>query len=167
MASLSDLKSALNQHNKVMNDIKPLLKTMNKFGENQKLQKYTKVYYEFSENCQSLIRYLTTEEVLQTRPSDVKTKIMSLKDLVPKIYNDLYTLNEEVDKCNSDFLNEMSSKEMADEKMKLARVSSKTGKVLQECNSYAVSVWKRVNQKLEGKDTDVEGVCNVQYQVRS
>lgn len=166
VTTLGDLKAILNQHNKVMSDIKPLLKLMNKFGENKNLQKYTKVYYDFSENCQALVRYLTNEDMLQTRPTDVQEKITALKDLVPKIYTELSMLNEEENKCNSTNIQEHSDvKESSDEKRKLARISSKTGKVLQECNSYAVGVWKRVHQKLEGKDIDSEVSSSTQDQV--
>jgi hypothetical protein len=38
--------------------------------------------------------------------------------------------------------------------------------VLQECNSYAVSVWRRVNQKLDGKDPDITKSISVQEQVK-
>jgi PI-3-kinase-related kinase SMG-1 len=147
-----------------MSDIKPLLKLMNKFGENKNLQKYTKIYYEFSENCQALVRYLTTESILQTRPTDVQEKITALKDLVPRIYTDLSILNEEDSKSNIMDVNN-DAKDSSDEKQKLVRISSKTGKVVQEYNSYAVGVWKRVHQKLEGKDINPEISSTIQDQV--
>lgn len=167
LASLSELKSSLNQHNKVMNDIKPLLKTMNKFGENQRLQKYTKIYYEFSENCQTLIRYLGSSDVLKANSNKIKENILVLKDLVPKIYTDLNELNE--DNNDSQDNNKNKETEVTDDfhPQKLVRVSSKTGKALQECNSYAVGVWKRVNQKLEGKDINPEVTSNIEDQVDS
>lgn len=39
-------------------------------------------------------------------------------------------------------------------------------KVFQECNSHAISVWKRVSQKLDGKDPDPYKALNVQEQVQ-
>ena len=45
------------------------------------------------------------------------------------------------------------------------KVSCKTGKTIQECNAYAISVWKRVNQKLEGKDGDLNKQMSIQEQV--
>jgi len=51
---------------------------------------------------------------------------------------------------------------------KLQSVSSRTGRSGQECNSYAVGVWKRVREKLEGKDAECggsEGACSVEEQV--
>ena len=172
MNSLSELKSLLNQHNKAMNDIKPLLKTMNKFGEqNQRLTKYTKAYCEFSENCQSLVRHLSSDELLVlSRALDIQAKILALKTLIPKIYSDLNGLmNEETSLgIHGD---EMSTPEALEKNNNLQlntnRTISKTGKLLQESgNAFAISVWKRVNQKLEGKDTDLEEGCSTQYQVR-
>lgn len=158
--SLNDFKATLNQHNKVMSDIKPLLKTMNKFGENARLQSYTKVYYDFSDNCQLLVRYLSSDEMLQTRPREIQCKLASLKGLVLRIYTDLNGLN-----CQG---TESVTKEIVsaaqEDKNVLLRVSSKTGKAVHECNSYAVSVWKRVHQKLEGRDIDPEIVCSSQEQ---
>jgi hypothetical protein len=48
---------------------------------------------------------------------------------------------------------------------KLQSVSSRTGRSGQECNSYAVGVWKRVREKLEGRDAECgkrEGGCSVE-----
>ena len=37
-------------------------------------------------------------------------------------------------------------------------------KAIQECNSHAVTVWNRVNQKLEGKDPDADKTLSIQEQ---
>ncbi|XP_005098211.1 serine/threonine-protein kinase SMG1 [Aplysia californica] len=50
------------------------------------------------------------------------------------------------------------------EKEKLVR-DPKTGKALQERNSYAVSVWRRVKMKLEGRDPDPNKRMSVAEQV--
>ncbi|XP_045076032.1 serine/threonine-protein kinase SMG1-like [Coregonus clupeaformis] len=41
----------------------------------------------------------------------------------------------------------------------------KTGRAVQERNSYAVSVWKRVKAKLEGRDVDPNRRMSVSEQV--
>ena len=41
----------------------------------------------------------------------------------------------------------------------------KTKIVFQECNSHAISVWKRVSQKLDGKDPDPNKALDIQEQV--
>lgn len=158
MGSLGELKSILNQHNKVMADIKPLLKTMSKLGEhNQRLAAYTSLYADFSKNCQVLIRALANEQALLAEPAQVLSRLQALESgLVPLIYASLEGLvgDEKDEAANA----------------KLQSVSSRTGRSGQECNSYAVGVWKRVREKLEGKDAECggrEGACSVEEQVES
>ena len=67
-----------------MSDIKPLLKTLNKISENKQLQQYTKIYFQFSENCQYLVRNLSNEELLQSKPNEILNKLSLLKEIVPK-----------------------------------------------------------------------------------
>ena len=82
-SGVTELKSILNQHNKLMNDIKPLLKIMSR-EENSKIQDYTKTYQRFSENCNELIRYLASEEAVETKPKDILSNIFVLKEVVPR-----------------------------------------------------------------------------------
>lgn len=57
-----------------------------------------------------------------------------------------------------------SGKNIAPSPKKAAR-DPKTGKAVQERNSYAVSVWKRVKAKLEGRDVDPNRRMTVAEQV--
>jgi seryl-tRNA synthetase len=82
-SSVTELKSILNQHNKLMNDIKPLLKIMSK-EENSKIQDYTKTYQRFSENCNELIRFLSNEEAIEMKSKEILLNISILKEVVPK-----------------------------------------------------------------------------------
>jgi len=82
-SSVAELKSILNQHNKLMNDIKPLLKTMSK-EENSRIQDYTKTYQRFSENCNELIRFVSNEEAVETKSKEILLNIYVLKEVVPK-----------------------------------------------------------------------------------
>jgi len=62
--ALGELKSNLSNHNRIMADIKPLLKQMSRYGElscNAKLHEYSKSYNQFSEMCQSLLRCLSNQ----------------------------------------------------------------------------------------------------------
>lgn len=163
LESLNELKSMLNKHNKVMSDIKPLLKTIIKYEQNERLQKYTKMYYEFWECCQTLIRHLNNNQSIQINISEIKEKISTLKEIVPNIYTDLFNINDAPEKKKS-LENETTLKEKADEKNPL-RINSKTGKVVQEYNNYAMNVWRRINQKLDGKDPDPNKAISIQEQV--
>lgn len=155
--SVGELKQILNQHNKVMNDIKPLLKAMSKYGENPCLQEYSKTYQRFSENCQQLVRHLSNHDVIQNEPKEIKEKLNTLESIIPKIYADLESINQAPDK-------KLPESTKVDPKP--MRLMSKAVKVVQECNSHAISVWKRVYQKLDGRDVDKNVQMNVQEQVR-
>jgi hypothetical protein len=55
-----------------------------KYEENYKIQNYTKIYQKFSENCQSLLRYLASSEILLNSPRDIQEKLKVLSEIVPK-----------------------------------------------------------------------------------
>lgn len=166
----TDLKSILYQHNKVMNDIKPLLKTLNKMHENKRLHQYTKTYFLFSESCQYLVKNFNNISE-QNKSNEIFSKLEILKETVPKIYSELKYLNEQPQQqqlLQTDIITLNNKEKLLDEKKNNnggIKFSSKTGRVVQECNSHAISVWKRVSQKLEGKDPDPNKVLNIQEQV--
>lgn len=173
--SLADLKSLLSQHNKLMNDIKPLLKTMSKYGDNHKLNEYSKNYHKFSEFCQLAIRQLSNNELVRLNMNTVKEELVTLVDIVPHIYDDLFTLNQfepsptttTEDSNGKGKKPDLDSRDAANKNGKtLLKLNSRNSHLLaQECNSYAISVWKRVYQKLDGKDTEQGGEMNVKEQV--
>lgn len=161
-----DLKSILYQHNKVMNDIKPLLKTLNKMHENKRLHQYTKTYFLFSESCQYLVKNINNISE-HNKSNEIFSKLEILKETVPKIYSELKYLNEQPQQLLQTDIT-LNKEKLLDEKKNNncgIKFSSKTGRVVQECNSHAISVWKRVSQKLEGKDPDPNKVLNIQEQV--
>lgn len=152
--SLSDFKSILNQHSKIMTDIKPILKSMTKFGENQRLSDYSKIYQSFSETCQQLIRILTNRDLIETETCDLEETFQHLCEFFPKIYDDLKTLNDPYEKKNEVNKNERKNGDLV-----------KVLRVIQEGNSHAIAVWKRVQEKLDGRDPDTQNQLTVQEQV--
>lgn len=63
---LGEVKLSLAQHNRIMSDIKPLLKQMARYGDNTpRLQEYSKTYNRFSEMCQSLLRCLSNQVMMR------------------------------------------------------------------------------------------------------
>lgn len=60
--ALVELKSNLSNHNRIMADIKPLLKQMSRYeSSNVKLHEYSKNYNQFSEMCQNLLRCISNQ----------------------------------------------------------------------------------------------------------
>ena len=181
---LVELKTLLSQHNKIMSDVKPLLKTMSKYNDNNtSIMNYSKIYQTFSENCQHLVRCLSTissinpnldvsEQLDQLTLDEIKSKLRLLEEIVPKVYDHLALIKETVQEKKSVILESMSSSAATSNLAKtppptsLLKENSKTGKVIQECNSHAISVWKKIYQKLDGKDLpDSTEKFNVQEQV--
>ena len=80
----SELKSQLTNHNRIMSDIKPLLKQMTRYGENSKLYEYSKSYNRFSEMCQNLLRCLSNQVisslVVEFLKMIIKPVLNTLKD---------------------------------------------------------------------------------------
>ncbi len=179
----SELKVILNQHNKIMSDIKPLLKTMSKYNDNnQSIINYSKIYQTFSENCQQLVRLLSTVSPNNAMGSfeynflnhdvlvEIREKLELLVSIVPKVYEDLVNIKEVPDKKLpnlTDILskNTRSDANMSDKANKASHV--KPGKVMQECNSYAIAVWRKIYQKLDGKESASSERMNVQEQVNN
>lgn len=58
---LAEVKSHLTVHNRIMSDIKPVLKQMGRYGENARLHEYSFNYNRFSEMCQNLVRCLSNQ----------------------------------------------------------------------------------------------------------
>jgi hypothetical protein len=177
----SELKVILNQHNKIMSDIKPLLKTMSKYNDNnQSIINYSKVYQTFSENCQQLVRVLSTVSPTNSMGSfeynflnqdalvEIRAKLELLVAIVPKVYEDLMSIKEIPDKKQPNIVDILdkgnSSANTACQANRAPQV--KPGKIMQECNSYAIGVWKKIYQKLDGKDSASSERLNVQEQVK-
>lgn len=153
--SLSEFKSILNQHNKIMTDIKPILKSMAKFGENQRLSDYSKTYQKFSETCQQLIRILANKDLIEAETFDLEEKCQQLCQIVTKIYADLKVINEP---CEKKVENNKNERLKNSETIKILKMN-------QEGNSHAIAVWKRVFEKLDGRDPDPNSQISVLEQV--
>jgi PI-3-kinase-related kinase SMG-1 len=159
--SVVDFKAMLNQHHKIMSDIKPLLKQLSRFNDNntQFIVDYSKVYHSFCENCQILLRNISflpnTENISEQSNTLLGTMSIldDLKNALPRIYESLTLIreNSEKPKLEDSILPSKNKNEKNCENKALQHVTKHT-KSVQECNSYAISVWKRVNQKLEGRD---------------
>jgi PI-3-kinase-related kinase SMG-1 len=150
-ASLAELKLILNQHNKVMNDIKPLLKIMSK-EENVRLQEYTRTYSRFSENCNELIRFLSVNEetAAQLKANEIFANICVLKQVVPRIYQELYSINETMP--DPDGVKLVPQVVVVTPTFAAQRIVSRNVDKVAVHDTYAMNVWKRISQKLEGKD---------------
>lgn len=163
-SSLSELKTLLNQHTKLMADIKPLLKTMSKYTDNNQLIiSYSRIYQTFLESFQYLMRQLSTfiNATERNNYNDMIWKEMLerldlLNQIVAQVYDELWLIRDTV--CEKSKLSVVDVKPATGDKQQTVRLNSRLGnKMIQESNSYAIGVWKRVYQKLDGKDSPNDG----------
>jgi hypothetical protein len=97
----------------------------------------------------------------QFKLDELCNSISQLKELVPSIYTELNTISN----IQLSAIDEQAVCKLDDKRLSL-ETSKQNVKSNQECNTYAIGVWKRISQKLDGKDPDPNRSLNVEEQVR-
>ncbi|XP_034250537.1 serine/threonine-protein kinase SMG1 [Thrips palmi] len=183
-SQVSVLRTHLSSHNRLMGDVRSLIKSMAKFedGAFVGLGDYMVRYRAYSDQLISLTRQLTSaDSLVHTHVGTILSQVQLLIDNTSAIYEDLLCFsspleNEEV----SDTANNTRSKRPTLVRQSSVCFSPKkgmpcpekelrrdphTGKAMQERNDYAMSVWRRVRTKLEGRDPDSARRSTVSEQV--
>ena len=193
-SSVSDLRSHLTTHHKLMSDVRALLKTMAKFekeGGMEGIESYVSLYKKYSESMSGLVKQLLYEPLAQERVSMYASRLQCLITETEMIYDKLLEFGDKDDQDNlgndnkspnegslqvdqhrpsltlrrqSSHLVSPSKTSSLDSKSKVKR-HPLTGKVIQEHNAYALNVWKRVKVKLEGRDLDLSRIATINEQV--
>jgi hypothetical protein len=113
------------------------------------------------------MRWLSSSTANETASNQVKLDELSgsislLKELIPIIYTELGTISN----CQSTTGSTADAPRAANERSTTSCDTSKqVAKQTQECNTYAIGVWKRISQKLDGKDPDPNRSLDVAEQV--
>ncbi|XP_016399751.1 LOW QUALITY PROTEIN: serine/threonine-protein kinase SMG1-like [Sinocyclocheilus rhinocerous] len=189
---VDSIKGILSNHNRQLADVKHLLRAMAKDEENAlaegeevtyegSVRQFLSEYKAWQDNVQIVLftavqatgqpRSQEQVELLQEIPATLK----ELKVQSQSIYNGLVSFMSQnarkalprnfgtpVDTPPSTLM--INSKGLAPSPKRAVR-DPKTGRAVQERNSYAVSVWKRVKAKLEGRDLDPNRRMSVTEQV--
>ncbi|VVC40721.1 Hypothetical protein CINCED_3A013789 [Cinara cedri] len=155
---LNGLKSTLTSHNKIISDIRVLLKSLIKIDNVGTASiNYVTKYCSYLDHLVSLVEQLTIMNEPTTQKVNVLMEsVQSLHKKTSPMYDDLLTI-----------LGEKGLLVKQHKRPPLVRQDSiclsprkglprdpHTGKAVQKCNAYAVSVWRRVRMKLEGRDPD-------------
>ncbi|RMC17736.1 hypothetical protein DUI87_05401 [Hirundo rustica rustica] len=146
---VDSIKTVLTGHNRQLGDVKHLLKAMAK-DEEAALADGEDVPYENSVRQFLAVRSNTGQKTQPEVMSQNARKLIQ-KNLATSADTPPNTVPG-------------TGKSVACSPKKTAR-DPKTGKAVQERNSYAVSVWKRVKAKLEGRDVDPNRRMSVAEQV--
>jgi len=102
---------------------------------------------------------------VKANPNEARERVRQVIEIVPRIYDDLAELESRVATTSSGLVAE---KKPPTDLQKPTRLSSKNAAFFSfahESNSYAVNVWKRICQKLEGRDPDPNRALAVEEQV--
>ncbi|KAF4520430.1 hypothetical protein B566_EDAN004001 [Ephemera danica] len=138
----TELRSVLTQHHGLVSNVRTLLRTLTKPGDNQEtLSTYLQCYRNFSEKYSLFIRSLshcerTEEKADSVSRSTSSATLVAAEDMMgsPKVPPAL-------------------------------KPPPHREKVPQEKNAYALNVWRRVRAKLEGRDLDPVKKASVAEQV--
>ncbi|KAJ1529376.1 hypothetical protein ONE63_006163 [Megalurothrips usitatus] len=181
---VSVLRTHLGVHNRLMGDVRSLIKSMAKSedGAFVGLGEYLTRYRSYSDQLSALTRQLTsTENLVHSQAGMILGQVQLLIDNTSAIYEDLLCFSTPLGasetpeavtsgKPKRPVLVRQSSICLSPKKgvpsleKELPR-DPQTGKAVQERNAYAMSVWKRVRMKLEGRDPDSARRSTVAEQV--
>ncbi|KAK3930101.1 Serine/threonine-protein kinase SMG1 [Frankliniella fusca] len=181
---VSVLRTHLAAHNRLMGDVRSLIKSMAKSedGAFVGLGDYLTRYRAYSEQLSSLTRLLTSsDDLVHTQADTILGQVQLLIDNTGAIYEDLLCFSSPLGtdethelvvggKPKRPVLVRQSSvcfspkKGLPCSEKELVR-DPHTGKAVQERNAYAMSVWRRVRMKLEGRDPDSARRSTVAEQV--
>ncbi|XP_041362847.1 serine/threonine-protein kinase SMG1-like [Gigantopelta aegis] len=215
---VSNIKTILTAHHKLMSDIRTILKSMAKqeeqdFGDEivpDGIRDYLALYKSFSENVTTALKSVLTEEVVKETMLEALDMLRDIMKQIPQIYNNLIefappllTTSEEpdVNNAHNDFVQSLKGPSERESSSPARKISSlhrelttgtppnspqtgtgfkgqstpakkekvsrdpRTGKAVQERNTYAVGVWRRVKMKLDGRDPDLNKRMSVAEQV--
>lgn len=159
-AHVSSLRAdVLGKHHELLSELRSLLKSLAR-QEDVAVQEYLATYRQFSERASELVRTLLAEDA---SPDDSTQRALAeLTDMVPRVYQGLTDLADAQDDQPKSVAASKSVEQTPDKKV---TKDPRTGKALQERNSYAVGVWRRVKMKLDGRDPDSTKRSSVAEQV--
>lgn len=172
------IKSIVTAHHKLMSEIRTILKSVAKLEEQDhgftpqpgSIRDYLSTYKTFSETLTVALKLAVSEDVSKADMAEAEKMINSLKKQTTGIYDKLISFapplltekeSEDDENAPMNFVSGVGGVK------KMERVSRdpRTGKAIQERNSYAVSVWRRVKMKLDGRDPDPNKRLTIQEQV--
>ncbi|KAK3583612.1 hypothetical protein CHS0354_039435 [Potamilus streckersoni] len=158
------IKTLLTTHHKSMSDIRAILKSLAKQEEQERgeqinpngIREYLNLYKNFSENIATALKMVVSDDITKDGILEANSILDALKEQIPQIYDTMLEMapplqmEEKLDDPGQ--LNFATAPNIRKSE-KISR-DPKTGKAIQERNSYAVGVWRRVKMKLDGRDPD-------------
>uniref|UniRef100_A0ABD2W8V2 non-specific serine/threonine protein kinase n=2 Tax=Trichogramma kaykai TaxID=54128 RepID=A0ABD2W8V2_9HYME len=166
---LVSLQNAMADHHRLINDVRLLLKRMSKQETMPGLNDFLQKYRSYTEKLSTSIKDLDLQKINSESASALKADFEDLNAVVPQLYDELLQF--------ADLANETT--ETQPNKPKLVRqdsvyfsprrgvpaINPATGKATQQQNTYALSVWRRIRAKLDGRDPNPARKVTVSEQI--
>ncbi|KAF5303932.1 hypothetical protein FQA39_LY01717 [Lamprigera yunnana] len=151
--SLESLRTSINRHNKLMLEVKSLIKLMAKIDEcSDNVQEFMINYKQYTDYFLPILhcfkKDVNKEEVLE-----INKKLEYLKENTDTIYESLLNLqNKDTSYAGRPPLIRQEGISLSP--AKILPVKQESTSKGQQRNAYAMGVWRRVRLKLEGRDPD-------------
>ena len=166
-----ELKKVMTVHQKMIADVGPLLKTINKSKEYDipDVSKYLALYAEFSETMAAVLKDSGSgSDLTEERVHSTMEAIAVLRDQhLEPIYEDLIAFGNNLK--DESYLENLKKKEKpkadTEEGDEAAEEVAKNKTTKEEKNAFALSVLQRVKTKLDGREPDAMRKSSVQEQV--
>ncbi|XP_037086106.1 serine/threonine-protein kinase smg-1-like [Pollicipes pollicipes] len=154
------VRDLLTSHHKLISDVRLLLKAIAKASGDElpAVEVYMTQYRAFSEELSRLIRSLLNETVSREHVLEYRAQLAGIQQGTAAIYDTLVSLAGQLSTLTSEE-SRLTPRE------KPVQKDPHTGRGVQGCNQYALAVWRRVRQKLEGRDPDPTRPASVAEQV--
>lgn len=174
--SAHKLRTLVSSHHVLASDIRNLLKMKLKMESIPALREYLLRYKAFLETISELHSNVLSKDFTDNLVRHVVEQVQEALPNVHRIFDQLFAFEhcDEVDEQSADGGSESAdrlSAELGDSPLKrLSSVDERSSKAQQtqreqKRNAYAVSVWRRIRMKLEGRDPDPNRRCTAQEQV--
>lgn len=169
--SANELKELMGTHHSLASDIRNLLKMKLKMETTPTLREYLLRYKAFLETVSELYSNVLSKDFTDEMVCQAKEQVRDAMPNVHKIFDQLFQFEqsgnvedesgvpggeEEADKLSA---------EMMESPVKRHHMKAQRTQKEQKRNAYAVSVWRRIRMKLEGRDPDPNRRCTAQEQV--
>uniref|UniRef100_A0A182W5R0 non-specific serine/threonine protein kinase n=1 Tax=Anopheles minimus TaxID=112268 RepID=A0A182W5R0_9DIPT len=160
-------------HDDIVGDIRSLLRTQLRIGGSAALRDYLQRYRRFLDLWQTAHDALVAAVTSDSNDSsdstsssytidDASEMVDELLALIGDVFEQLFQFDEPPDEVDPE---ERDNGQGADEDDDASGTDKQKEQKEQKRNAYAVSVWRRIRMKLEGRDPDPARRCGVSEQV--
>ncbi|CAG0892300.1 unnamed protein product, partial [Cyprideis torosa] len=174
MQLTSQVKGAVSLHHRLMWDVRGLLRALSKLDDCSAAQRYMQVYRTFCDNLSRILKVLSatlaaphssTTVLLPSSIEEAENTLETCVETIDEVYDGLIRLGE----GGRGTVGQSKLKERSAQRKGSTTVGNDLAQMENfapaEENTYAMSVWRRIEEKLTGRDPRRGEVLTVEKQV--